>query len=211
MRKGMTISSWSPIGLVLSSALAVFAGCTSRVAPFRINPGEQPERYRVTCAGSSRGCRQLAREACEGDYVVVERHANGPEQPEIETTGVSSTGPTKGPVAWRGEMVVDCGRNLAPLRLVRGEGAPAPPSAELGAGHAPTNPEPESPAAPALAPATVSERVCVPGATQACLGSGACAGAQACAPDGASFLPCDCGSNAPAEVVPAPSSLPATP
>jgi hypothetical protein len=35
---------------------------------------------------------------------------------------------------------------------------------------------------------------CMPGATQSCLGPGACAGAQACRPDGNGFMPCDCGS-----------------
>jgi hypothetical protein len=34
---------------------------------------------------------------------------------------------------------------------------------------------------------------CTPGATQSCLGPGACAGAQACRSDGAGFMPCDCG------------------
>ena len=35
--------------------------------------------------------------------------------------------------------------------------------------------------------------VCVPGATQACLGPGACSGAQACRDDASGFQPCDCG------------------
>ena len=46
----------------------------------------------------------------------------------------------------------------------------------------------------AVAPA----RVCVPGATQACVGSGACSGGQACLPDGSGFAPCDCGTAKPA-------------
>jgi len=51
---------------------------------------------------------------------------------------------------------------------------------------------PPPPPPPALAVA----RVCVPGATQACLGPGACSGAQACRDDGAGFLPCHCGAAA---------------
>jgi hypothetical protein len=35
---------------------------------------------------------------------------------------------------------------------------------------------------------------CFPGQTQACLGPAACKGAQACAKDGKSFGPCDCGA-----------------
>ena len=34
---------------------------------------------------------------------------------------------------------------------------------------------------------------CFPGTTQACLGPGACQGAQTCRDDGAGFSPCDCG------------------
>src|SRR4051812_16504793 len=53
-------------------------------------------------------------------------------------------------------------------------------------------------ATPAVAPApppvtSPIERVCVPGSTQACLGPGACPGAQACRDDASGFLPCDCG------------------
>jgi hypothetical protein len=45
----------------------------------------------------------------------------------------------------------------------------------------------------AAPPPTVA-RTCFPGATQACLGPGACKGAQPCLPDGAAFGPCDCGA-----------------
>jgi hypothetical protein len=36
--------------------------------------------------------------------------------------------------------------------------------------------------------------VCTPGATQACVGPGGCAGGQACGGDGSAFGPCDCGA-----------------
>ena len=65
---------------------------------------------------------------------------------------------------------------------------------------APYPPAPASPPTPAPAPAPAAERVCTPGATQACLGPGACPGAQACRNDASGFLPCDCG--------PAPSEIP---
>ncbi len=38
-----------------------------------------------------------------------------------------------------------------------------------------------------------TEQVCVPGATQTCVGPGACAGGQVCLEDGSGFGPCDCG------------------
>jgi hypothetical protein len=52
-------------------------------------------------------------------------------------------------------------------------------------------------------------RACVPGATQACLGPGACKGAQACREDGSGFEPCDCGTATDADLDPTPSATPA--
>jgi len=54
-----------------------------------------------------------------------------------------------------------------------------------------------APAAPsAAAPGASAPRVgsCIPGATQRCVGAGACAGGQACLPDGSGFAACDCGT-----------------
>lgn len=51
-------------------------------------------------------------------------------------------------------------------------------------------------------PAAVTT-ACVPGATQTCVGSGACKGGQSCLADGKGFSPCDCG------VGPAPNPMPA--
>jgi hypothetical protein len=47
-------------------------------------------------------------------------------------------------------------------------------------------PSEQEPAAP---------RVCTPGATQKCVGPGACDGGQVCAADGSGFGSCDCGGN----------------
>jgi hypothetical protein len=55
---------------------------------------------------------------------------------------------------------------------------------------------PSSTGADATAPLS-GPRSCFPGATQACLGPGACKGAQQCLPDGAAFSPCDCGGAGP--------------
>jgi hypothetical protein len=44
--------------------------------------------------------------------------------------------------------------------------------------------------------------VCQPGATQVCVGTGACQGGQQCLPDGSGFGACDCGSPAPAPIPP---------
>lgn len=46
---------------------------------------------------------------------------------------------------------------------------------------------------PAAAEPNDVERACVPGATQRCLGPGACEGAQSCRDDGSGYGACDCG------------------
>jgi hypothetical protein len=71
-----------------------------------------------------------------------------------------------------------------------------------------------APSAPKKAAAATPGR-CFPGSTQACLGPGACKGAQTCVADGSSFGACDCGSTpptAPAPVLEAPATTaPAAP
>jgi hypothetical protein len=52
---------------------------------------------------------------------------------------------------------------------------------------------PATPSAPPAPP-----RVCVPGASQACVGVAGCAGGQVCAAGGGGFGACDCGGPAPA-------------
>lgn len=47
--------------------------------------------------------------------------------------------------------------------------------------------------APARAPAHPPGMVCVPGATQVCVGGGGCRGGQYCLANGAGYSPCDCG------------------
>lgn len=73
--------------------------------------------------------------------------------------------------------------------------------------HAPRPPielkrEPEPPvtvtaAPPPAAPPAKPAAVCVPGATQACVGPAGCSGGQTCSADGTHFEACDCGSPRP--------------
>jgi hypothetical protein len=60
-------------------------------------------------------------------------------------------------------------------------------------------------AAPLAAPAQghAAAARCFPGSTQACLGPGACKGAQTCRSDGAGYGVCDCGSTASGRQAPA--------
>lgn len=53
--------------------------------------------------------------------------------------------------------------------------------------------------------------ICFPGATQSCLGPGACQGAQVCLPNGAAFGPCDCGSGRGGPTATPPNTVPADP
>jgi hypothetical protein len=70
--------------------------------------------------------------------------------------------------------------------------------------------QPAAKAAPGVtssAPQPAPAKGCFPGATQACVGPGACQGGQQCLPDGTAFGPCDCGTAA----TPASPVSPATP
>ena len=71
----------------------------------------------------------------------------------------------------------------------RADAAP-PPAATASAANS-------APAVVAAAASAAPARACIPGATQACLGPGACQGAQACREDASGFLPCDCGTSGP--------------
>lgn len=159
-------------------------GCATAAHGFRLNPEQEPEQYRVTCKKRFYYCELQAQELCEGEYTELGRLSNLPELPLVKDADVSSTGPSVGVQYWLGEMTVQCGRVLPNLPLVRPETTPPPPFA-----------------APAPEP---SSRVCIPGATQECLGPGACKGAQACLPTGQGYEKCDCGT----AVAPAPVTQP---
>lgn len=194
----------SAVGRVLGiAALGLFSmSCGATAHAFRLNPEVEPEQYRVTCKKRFYFCEKEARAQCEGEYQELSRFSNQPEQTLVKDSDLSSTGPAKGQANWEGELTIECGRLLPPLRLNRPTepGASPPASTEgLEPGASPT-PPPQTPPASA-------ERVCVPGVTQACLGPGACNGAQACLESGQGFGPCDCGTPA-SSTSPAPTSSP---
>ena len=86
------------------------------------------------------------------------------------------------------EAQVHC---LGPNDHYKAAAAGASGSAAASSAVAPAAPVATSVAPPAPKPAPA--RVCVPGATQGCVGVAACAGGQACLADGSGFGPCDCG------------------
>ncbi len=71
-------------------------------------------------------------------------------------------------------------------------GAPPAPAAAAEPNAADAGASPDA-AGPALA--RPSKMLCVPGATQVCVGSGGCRGGQYCLANGSGYSPCDCGGN----------------
>ena len=191
------------LGIAALGLLSISCGATAHA--FRLNPEVEPEQYRVTCKKRFYFWEKEARAQCEGEYQELSRFSNQPEQTLVKDSDLSSTGPAKGQANWEGELTVECGRLLPPLRLNRPTEPGAAPAASTGP-LAPGAPK----AAPSATPPASAERVCVPGVTQACLGPGACNGAQACLESGQGFGPCDCGTPTGAPTSPL-STVPATP
>jgi hypothetical protein len=139
------------------------------------------ELYRISCGAAIEVCREEAREVCHGDYEVLESVGAAVEPERITTApGPRTVGPRYQRTGWLGHMVVSCGTRASPGSSLARPAAP------------PTLPErPDSPAIQRN-----PDLLCVPGATQECLGPGACRGAQACLMDGRGYGACDCGSGA---------------
>ncbi len=176
---------------------AVLISCSPSSQAFRLNPEVSPEHYRVTCRKAFRPCERKAKEVCDGRFITLQRLSNVPEQRPVSESDLSSTGPSQGAVSFQGELIIECGDGLSPLRLERES---LPPEASN-----------EAVAEPSEVPAAPQDVVCVPGSTQACLGPGACSGAQACGPDGRGYEACDCGpveQTPPAAVPPASEQKP---
>ena len=167
----------------------LFAAC-AHVSGYQAKP--QPDgSYRVDCRLHLTRCLTALEEVCRHGYEIVQAHEDvryaGPQ--EFNEPNVTSF------------VIARC-RSQEPVFGRQAATAPAtaqPPSA----------PAPGGPAD--AAPATAPPRACFPGATQACVGSGACKGGQQCLPDGAAFGPCDCGGvpapappEAPSVEIPAP-------
>lgn len=148
----------------LVSSLSACSGQTGR--PSRLSDGG----YSLSCKGPLSDCLRHAERICrDKGYSVAEardvRERLGGESGQSQV------------VIQKSDATIYCGDRAPkePIRLVR---------------------EPEAPpsAAPAPAPAPAAPRVCVPGATQACVGPGGCSGGQACSADGTRYADCNCGS-----------------
>ena len=113
---------------------------------------------------------------CQGNHYLVERAVN-----EVNERG-DTVYPT---VEHTSEALVRCG----PPHVWHGIDT----KIDIGVDRAP---------APAASVPAASTRACTPGASQACIGPGACQGGQACLADGSAFGPCDCGTRPAAPPAP---------
>lgn len=171
---------WPALFVALIGMTSAWA-CSNSAHAVRLPALQADEEiYRITCDKSIEPCREKARELCAGVYQVLETAGAPIKPPRITTApGPASTGPRYQRMKWVGRMVIACG-----------DAAPTPRSALEHSGNREPSTATDAPR-PALAPG----QVCIPGATQECLGAGACRGAQACLMDGRGYGPCDCGTN----------------
>lgn len=82
-----------------------------------------------------------------------------------------------------------------PASTVAAQASTAPP-AVASANPAPVAKQPKQTGTSSAPDPAQPGRACTPGATQACVGPGACQGGQFCTPDGMAFSSCDCGKAA---------------
>lgn len=169
---------------LVAAALALALACSRSARSVRLpafTPGD--EIHRISCEDTIGACRDEAERVCGARYEVLESTGAPVEPVRVSSApGPASTGPRYQRKKWLGQMVVACGRAGPPPSLAA-EPAPSPATGA-----------PRAAAAPGAAPPAALDRLCVPGATQECLGPGACRGAQACLADGDGYGPCDCGN-----------------
>jgi len=153
-------------------AALLLCACSRSAKAVRLPSDADAEIYRITCGESIEVCREKAAELCKARYEILESVGAPISPPRVSSApGPRSTGSRYQQPDWAGRIVVACVPS-ASATLTPAAAAP-----------------PQTRAAPAP-----DGRVCIPGATQECLGPAACRGAQACLVDGSGYGACDCGS-----------------
>jgi hypothetical protein len=164
---------WLPWASLLGSAL----GCSRDARAVRLTTVDR-DTYRISCAHNIAPCRDKALEVCGGDYDLLETAGAPVEPPRVSSApGPSSTGSRYQRPGWVGSIVVACGHAREPATE-----RSLPPTPDT--------------AAAVITAKLGPDQLCIPGATQICLGPGACRGAQACQSDGRGYAVCDCGTAA---------------
>jgi len=176
-------------GISMLSAVACGGSVSSSALP--------GNGHAIRCEKGLDDCVRRAQSICKdmGFTVVGGRETN-------KLLGGSSSSYRK--LSTQGELQVYCGDYAPPTCQ------PSEQDAEAVYQLSQTEPSPApEPAPAAVAPvpaAPVPHHLCMPGATQQCVGPGACGGGQICNADGMSFGSCDCGPSAAV-----PLATPATP
>ena len=148
-------------------AALLLGGCSRSAKAVRLPSDTNSEIYRITCGESIEVCREKAAELCKARYEILESMGAPISPPRVSSApGPRSTGSRYQQPDWAGRIVVACVQTQSPM---------------------------PTPAVQTLAAAPSDGRVCIPGATQECLGPAACRGAQACLVDGSGYGACDCG------------------
>lgn len=162
----------------LSLLWLLLPACTSAAVPAARRADGS---WHLKCGASLNQCVQKADELCKSRGFVVlggksTRVLYGAE------LGVSQV------EARDSELDVACADRRGDLPVVQSGN---PPPLALPPRPSDTSTEPPAPPKALSKPPSL---VCTPGATQQCVGAGACSGGQSCTADGSGFGPCDCGA-----------------
>lgn len=157
----------------LAASLFAFPGCQSPIISANLRPDGV---YHVKCRSKLQSCLNEVEVLCRHNRYAVLRAFDDHE--------------------WEGINWPDQGEKRASEAFIRcGQKPPWGEDSEMGRLRAhPLGDRESSEPEPAAAPVAVPVRVCIPGASQACVGVGDCSGGQVCRPDGSGFGSCDCGA-----------------
>jgi len=159
--------------MFMVSTLSALSACSSAAVPAARRADGS---WHLQCSGSLVECVQRASDLCrDRGYVVL----GGKSQKELygAELGISQVEERKA------ELDIVCADHRGQLPTVL--------SAQAASSAAVPPPTPTPVTTASSAPRTSA---CTPGATQRCVGAGACQGGQACLPDGSGFASCDCGA-----------------
>jgi hypothetical protein len=154
--------------------LVLTAACSAGTGrPVRLADGG----YSLSCKGPLTNCLRHAERLCKGEGYTVD------EARDVQELAGHKSGQSQ-VLLQKSDATIHCGSRAPrpPIELKRPpEPAPAATPVEVA---------PPSAAAPPPKPAAL----CVPGATQTCVGPAGCSGGQACQPDGSGYDACNCGN-----------------
>jgi hypothetical protein len=178
--------------LVTTVGVVALAGCAATAAGTSVDR-LGPDRFALKCRGALAQCLVQVDELCQGTRYTVESASDtrdylgphGMTEHEVRSSEATIRCGSRGMSIFGGEV----------SRTARVDGAHAAPdttatttatgTTTAGAVSGPPSSPPTS--------AIDAKRACVPGATQTCVGPGACRGGQSCLSDGSGFSVCDCG------------------